>query len=400
MSSARAVSKRSLNLMVIALALLAPACRREPTTRSVDSVVNQAALPATTATALPPRCIAAARGEWPRTVPTDRGGLAALIEQDTGTRAALDAWQHSLGLQAVEAVDCGPTLALWIPAVSCAPPEALTESLREVATVLDTDCFAPQTSGEPADSSDASREPLALTDRTLNVSTTRGRIACGEASCDPATQRCIALGTWHCVAANDPVTGADEFSCDDASDCETGKVCCSSFSSASTQTLCAARTGSDSSCRQELCAAPDGAPCPKGQVCADGVCQSSQVRATCDKGARCPPDKPVCLWADGKGTCSSHADARESAHDLAHAALYCAKSSDCGTGLQCCTNALWDGTQCLANCDAANNGQLCTSDRDCSNRSSASGPTRCLPNDGDDSTRALPSWIRWCRVAE
>lgn len=105
-------------------------------------------------------------------------------------------------------------------------------------------------------------------------------------------------------------------------------------------------------------------------------------RATCDHGARCPPDTPVCRWKSGAGTCitTSEADALRSSIRSGGAAdspsvLACTKPSDCGAGLTCCNDTESRPpdmpsdevlvTTCMHACGSAKLDDVCARQADC-----------------------------------
>lgn len=286
-----------------------------------------------------------------------------------------------------------------------APPEPSSSVDRPhpVASAHGADrAPAPPTKAEPEPSATPTPalESASETARLRAPGSTRSRIACGKARCEASKEQCISTDDdWRCVSVNQHQDSETQYACDEASDCARGEACCLSFASALDRYACTRRSGNDADCRLEVCVEGDGAPCPTGQVCKDGVCQAPARVATCEGGQRCPVDAPVCVFSGGAGRCASALEARATPHDGAYASLYCSKPSDCGVGARCCTNALWNGTACFTNCDTANNGQLCTSDRDCRGLALSAEQLRCLPAQGNEAASALPPWVRLCTGA-
>ncbi len=236
-------------------------------------------------------------------------------------------------------------------------------------------------------------EPPSEEARVRAKANTRGAIACGSAQCVPGREVCIAASDWQCVGSDATHDAETIHACDDGTDCPNGQTCCVSFASAVYSQVCSARRGPGHDCRLEVCA-EGGARCPRGQVCTDSVCRAPDRAATCGAAGRCPTTRPLCLWSETNTLCTSYEafDAEQTGGQ--QALLTCTRPSDCGPGTQCCTNALWNATQCLTNCDSANNLELCTTAADCTTFAGASRKGgQCLAH--ADAT-SLPPWLKFC----
>jgi len=71
-----------------------------------------------------------------------------------------------------------------------------------------------------------------------------------------------------------------------------------------------------------------------------------------------------------------------------------ARRSDCGPESRCCTNGIWDGTQCLTNCDSAINAEVCTTDADCTTLGGQPQKGKCALH---PDAKMLPPWLKLCR---
>jgi hypothetical protein len=191
--------------------------------------------------------------------------------------------------------------------------------------------------------------------------------------------------------------------CDDGTDCPFGETCCFSFASALSARVCTKRRGPENDCRVEVCA-EGGARCPKGQVCDHSVCRSPSAAATCrqasvlgpspnKKNWRCPAEHPICSSSPANTQCMS-LDEHEAklASGEERTSLLCTVPNDCGPESRCCTNGVWTGTQCLTNCDASNNGEICASDADCTSLGGKPAKGKCGPAD----VKTLPPWLKVC----
>jgi hypothetical protein len=225
--------------------------------------------------------------------------------------------------------------------------------------------------------------------------------------CRAGAEQCIAEGPGFRCAPRGETASAASFQCDDGTDCPRGETCCESFASAERYYVCAKRSGD---CKVEVCAA-GGAACPKGQSCQGEQCVSNDVRASCQGRARCPLDRPRCLWRDGSGRCATPKEADAAAEVMdgpqASGVLRCTVPRDCGGGLACCTSMVAGPAQthCATGCDLANSMQLCEADDDC--RGVAPGlcgdlpgcaaRVRCTTLEPDP---RHPDWLKACRVAD
>lgn len=230
--------------------------------------------------------------------------------------------------------------------------------------------------------------------RTRSGGSTRGVIQCGNASCEAGKQRCVGGSEWQCVAADAQPSDAEiYYACDDGTDCPKGETCCLGFESALEAYGCSKRSGPETNCRLEICA-EGGAACPKGQVCSEGVCTAPDRVATCE-GKRCPSERPLCLYSERGAVCSTWQELQTLQSEVQTAALRCTRRSDCGPEAYCCTNALWNATQCLTNCDAGNEGVVCSRDAECTGLAGRPGQGKCRSaRDGD--VASLPAWLKVC----
>jgi hypothetical protein len=124
------------------------------------------------------------------------------------------------------------------------------------------------------------------------------------------------------------------------------------------------------------------------------VCRAPDRAATCEGIGRCPLDRPICRWS-AKSTRCVDWKSFESETDEDRHALRCTRPNDCGSEARCCTNAIWDSTACLTNCDSANNGEVCASDADCTTFLGKPMKGKCVSvKDGEIAT--LPAWLKVC----
>jgi hypothetical protein len=222
---------------------------------------------------------------------------------------------------------------------------------------------------------------------------TRGAIACGTSDCVAGRDVCVdGPQEWLCVSRDQARQASTLYACDDGTDCPQGETCCLSFASALASYACSKRRGPGSDCRVEICA-EGGARCPKGQVCQDGVCASPDRAATCGAAGRCTKDRPFCRWSEKSVRCTTYAEFSKEESEEPRALLTCTRPSDCGAESRCCTNGIWDGTQCLTNCDTANNAQVCSADADCTKLGSESRKGKCKT---DPEATRLPPWLKLC----
>jgi hypothetical protein len=243
--------------------------------------------------------------------------------------------------------------------------------------------------------------------RTLAPGSTKGTIACGEKRCAAGKEVCTFVDrtrVWACVPPGSPRDGMSNlYECDDGSDCAAGKTCCRSFASAEESFFCVDRK--DPSCNGEVCVSGgDGAECPKGRSCKDDECLVTSIPgATCQGGARCPADKPVCKWEKGKGQCVSSKEAGELSsltsagpEEGGISLLMCTKTADCGAGNHCCTGFGAGPRQafCAYHCDTINTMQYCDSSAECPEIMGAK--TTCRAIDGFE--WALPKWAKACQA--
>lgn len=98
--------------------------------------------------------------------------------------------------------------------------------------------------------------------------------------------------------------------------------------------------------------------------------------------------------ASGRAEPQPQSQPRPEAQPQTGTKLGCSRPSDCGAGNACCTTPLWDGTQCAARCDLANNGQVCVEDSECPEIGGTK--TSCLPVSSQD-TPNLPASLRICQ---
>ena len=104
----------------------------------------------------------------------------------------------------------------------------------------------------------------------------------------------------------------------------------------------------------------------------------------------------MCLWSERADTCSTHEEYDALAKVQADPpALRCSRHADCGPEARCCTNALWNTTRCLTNCDEANEGTVCTTDADCTSLGGQPKKGKCV-SVRDRDIRSLPVWLKVC----
>jgi hypothetical protein len=229
--------------------------------------------------------------------------------------------------------------------------------------------------------------------RVANGRSTRGVIPCGSSSCTPGKQACASMSKWTCVASDAVPDVGEVYFCDDGTDCPAGETCCQNWVTAQKSYSCTKRRGPESECRLEICA-ESGARCPKGQACVEGACRAPHRTATCDKVGRCPSSRPICVWSQKGAHCATWEEFDTEMAVIESAALRCTERGDCGPEARCCTNSLWNATQCLTNCDAANNGDVCTSSADCTTLAGKPMQGNCVPVRDDIQT--LPAWLKVC----
>jgi hypothetical protein len=224
---------------------------------------------------------------------------------------------------------------------------------------------------------------------------TRGVVQCGALSCTPGKQACADMSGWKCLPADgvpDPTTV--RYLCDDGTDCPQGETCCLGFESALEIYACTKRRGPETNCRMEICAEV-GARCPAGQVCEEGTCRAPNRSVTCGSAGRCPKERPLCRWSE-RAACITYAEYDALAKVQAEpSVLRCSRRTDCGPEARCCTNALWNTTRCLTNCDEANEGDVCTSDADCTTSSGQPKKGKCVSVRNRE-IASLPAWLRVC----
>jgi hypothetical protein len=286
-------------------------------------------------------------------------------------------------------------LGCQTPVEPAAPPRATSDSPRTAPPPpAPPPAASPPAAAESKAQPESEPEPLSREARTRSGGSTRGVIQCGDASCEGGKQVCAGTSEWQCVAADMLPSAAEVYyACDDGTDCPNGETCCLGFESALEGYVCSKRNGPETNCRLEICAG-GGAPCPKGQVCSDGTCRAPDPVATCE-GRRCPSERPLCLYSERGAVCSTWQELQALESEVQTAALRCTRRSDCGPEARCCTNALWNATQCLTHCDAANEGEVCTRDADCTGVAGHSGRGKCRSARGGD-VASLPAWLKVC----
>ena len=268
-------------------------------------------------------------------------------------------------------------------AASATPPAASSAVSAEPALGS-----SPAMRDSTPEASGASKEQ-----RTRSGGSTRGLIQCGDSSCEPGKQACAASSEWKCVSKDEvPADAEVVYFCDDGTDCPASETCCLGYASAVEAYVCTRRRGPETECRLEICA-EGGASCPKGQACLEGTCRSPERSATCGN-ERCPSARPICVWSERGAACRTWQELSEES-DGARAALQCSRRADCGPEARCCTNAIWTATQCLTNCDSANEGEICTSDADCTAGPGSSRQGKCL-SVKDRDVGSLPPWLEIC----
>ena len=100
------------------------------------------------------------------------------------------------------------------------------------------------------------------------TTTTSAPIACGDTSCDGATQQCCAsMNGAKCISPGDPCQGIT-LTCSSSANCDPGEICCASFGN-----------GPDDA--QATCKKECGGPGPGGGV---QLCASD---AECKNGGKC-----------------------------------------------------------------------------------------------------------------
>jgi hypothetical protein len=240
--------------------------------------------------------------------------------------------------------------------------------------------------------SEAQAEPEApREERTGAPGTTRGTIACGHTRCRAGQDACISDPGWHCIPAGEDAETEERYACDDGSDCPSGQACCLSFASALSFYGCVSERAE---CRQEVCVVGDGTPCPKGQQCDQGECRPPARPATCGS-SRCPAARPWCLWSGEKATCVA-ADQLPEPGEPSTRLLRCSRPGDCGAGMACCTDAIWQQTHCATNCDMSNEGQICRANADCAPHLDGTRAKCTAVQSDEPSEAALPSWLKVC----
>ena len=91
--------------------------------------------------------------------------------------------------------------------------------------------------------------------------------------------------------------------------------------------------------------------------------------------------------------CTTYAEFSAGAVEEGSALLTCTRPSDCGAESRCCTTGVWDGTQCLTDCDSSINAQVCWTDADCTTLGGASRKGKCKT---DPEAKMLPPWLKLC----
>lgn len=144
-------------------------------------------------------------------------------------------------------------------------------------------------------------------------------------------------------------------------------------------------------------AAPTGGPPPLRSAATPAVTRAESAGAgdgaTCQGGARCPGERPVCFVAPNRTECVTGSAGEAAPHDGRHLAFACSRGSDCEPPLRCCTGALGDRARCAPSCDVANELELCASDQECTTLA-----TRCVEIRADAGGIALPPWVRACQA--
>ncbi len=109
--------------------------------------------------------------------------------------------------------------------------------------------------GGPA--ADGSTSPGTGNDAQVQHPPVDGGTACGQTSCDPATESCcIGQNGGTCVAKNATCQGI-AVACQSGKDCSGGQVCCATVSGVSCQTTCDPSSGRQLCASDAECTAPD-----------------------------------------------------------------------------------------------------------------------------------------------
>jgi len=186
--------------------------------------------------------------------------------------------------------------------------------------------------------------------------------------------------------------------CDSNANCELGFECCISPYGTGKTTCMQPNVADGEPCTMQACALDGGSPCPAGQGCVAGFCRSApRERATCEGGLRCPVERPVCNWQNGKGSCVARDDAAPG--------LACTKKSDCAKGMSCCivkqmgaTSERVTQTECRRACGTLELEDVCESSTECPSFlvTGVNGglmTQACVPR---SATAGLPPWSRQC----
>lgn len=239
-----------------------------------------------------------------------------------------------------------------------------------------------------------------LPPRAGAAGSTRGTIACGAGRCFAPREVCIWVyqsSAWGCLPAADvPATEYIRFACDDSSDCPNGNTCCHTLSREPGRSACVALE----ECAARICDGGDGAPCPAGQSCKNGVCLPDRPPpASCDGKKACPADKPFCFWQDTEGQCVAEEKGKEllgAQEQEGGASLRrCTRPADCAPGFRCCESSA-DGawtSSCSLQCYEGQRADYCDTDADCAVNTDGSTACRKARSIGE---AAMPPWSKRC----